>query len=163
MSDPVNSPRHYNRNGIEVIDVIETYAKSDFRLANVLKYVCRCEYKGKKLEDLRKAAWYLNRVINEIEEKQRAAAAELSRLNWEEVDTAVYVQPSPERIAGDDSAAQSIKAFYYNYDPREAISTCANPACRMVITSADSPIIAVMDDGARHFCSMVCAQLMMDR
>ena len=66
MTDEVNEPSHYNQNGIEVIDVIETYAKSDFRLANVIKYVCRCEYKGNKLQDLEKAQWYLERVIDEL-------------------------------------------------------------------------------------------------
>jgi hypothetical protein len=76
MTDPVNDPSHYNQNGIEVIDVIETYAKSDFRLANVIKYVCRCEYKGNKLEDLKKAQWYLNRCVDEQE-----LAADARRLN----------------------------------------------------------------------------------
>lgn len=68
MTDDVNEPSHYNKNGIEVIDVIETYAKTDFRLANVLKYVCRCEYKSSKLQDLQKAQWYLNRVVEELED-----------------------------------------------------------------------------------------------
>ena len=67
MTDPVNNPSHYNQNGIEVIDVIETYAKHDFRLANVLKYVCRSGYKGHPLQDLQKAQWYLNRVVSEME------------------------------------------------------------------------------------------------
>lgn len=65
--DVVNKPRHYNQNGIEVIDVIETYAPDSPHLANVIKYVCRCDYKGKKLEDLRKARWYLNRCIDNLE------------------------------------------------------------------------------------------------
>jgi hypothetical protein len=72
MNDDVNNPAHYNVNGIEVIDVIETYAKDDFRLANVIKYVCRSGYKGKKLEDLKKARWYLNRVIEEMEGAEEA-------------------------------------------------------------------------------------------
>ena len=67
MTDEVNNPVHYNQNGIEVIDVIETYAKHDFRLANVLKYVCRAGYKGHPLQDLQKAQWYLNRVVSEME------------------------------------------------------------------------------------------------
>jgi hypothetical protein len=72
MNDPVDNPAHYNQNGIEVIEVIETYAKKDFRLANVIKYVCRCEYKGKKLQDLEKAQWYLDRVIDELHEAREA-------------------------------------------------------------------------------------------
>ena len=72
MTDEVNNPSHYNQNGIEVIDVIETYAKHDFRLANVLKYVCRAGYKGHPLQDLQKAQWYLNRVVSEMEELDAA-------------------------------------------------------------------------------------------
>ena len=67
MTDPVNNPSHYNQNGIEVIDVIETYAKEDFRLANVIKYVCRSGYKGNQVQDLRKAQWYLERVLAELD------------------------------------------------------------------------------------------------
>lgn len=74
MTDEVNNPSHYNQNGIEVIDVIETYAKDDFRLANVLKYVCRSGYKGNKLQDLEKAHWYLNRVIEELVEDRASIA-----------------------------------------------------------------------------------------
>jgi len=72
--DNINNPDHYNRNGIEVIDVIETYTPESPHLANVLKYVCRHSYKGKPLEDLRKAAWYLDRAIAivEGEEEERA-------------------------------------------------------------------------------------------
>ena len=51
--DPVEKPEHYNQ-GIEVIDVIEDY-KLNYHLGNVIKYICRAKFKGKELEDLKKA------------------------------------------------------------------------------------------------------------
>jgi hypothetical protein len=63
--DNVNSPSHYVTGGIETIDYIE--AKSlNYNLGNVVKYVSRSDYKGKKLEDLKKAQWYLSREINNL-------------------------------------------------------------------------------------------------
>ena len=60
--DNVNSPKHYTTGGIETIDYIE--AKSlNYNLGNVVKYVSRSDYKGSKLEDLKKARWYLCREI----------------------------------------------------------------------------------------------------
>ena len=62
--DKVNHPPHYRTGGIETIDFIE--AKDlNYRLGNVVKYVSRA---GRKLdsnpvEDLEKAAWYLNREL----------------------------------------------------------------------------------------------------
>ena len=49
----VNHPSHYNQGKIEVIDVIEDW-KLNFNQGNVIKYVGRCEYKGNKIEDLKK-------------------------------------------------------------------------------------------------------------
>jgi hypothetical protein len=61
-SDPINNPAHYKIGGIETIDFIE--AKSlDYNLGNVVKYITRADHKGNKLEDLRKAQWYLTRAI----------------------------------------------------------------------------------------------------
>lgn len=65
VKDNVNSPTHYTTGGIETIDFIE--AKSlNYNLGNVVKYVSRSDYKGKKLEDLKKARWYLCREINNL-------------------------------------------------------------------------------------------------
>ena len=60
--EKVNHPNHYNTGRIEVIDAIEAWDLG-FNLGNVVKYVARCDHKGTPLEDLRKAAWYLNREI----------------------------------------------------------------------------------------------------
>jgi hypothetical protein len=60
--DPVNSPAHYRwlPNGIEVIDITETL---NFTMGNAVKYILRADHKGKPIEDLRKAAWYIEREI----------------------------------------------------------------------------------------------------
>lgn len=66
--DMVNHPPHYNVNGIEVIDVIENY-KLNYRLGNVVKYVLRSDLKGNRLQDLKKALWYLQREIEQSEKQ----------------------------------------------------------------------------------------------
>lgn len=60
--DAVNHPAHYKVGGIETIDFIEAKDLS-YHLGNVVKYVTRADHKGNKLEDLRKAQWYLTRAI----------------------------------------------------------------------------------------------------
>ena len=60
--DMVNSPTHYKVGGIETIDFIE--AKNlGYHLGNVIKYVSRADHKNARLEDLKKARWYLDRAI----------------------------------------------------------------------------------------------------
>ncbi len=68
MGDVVNHPDHYTEGGIETIDFI-TAKKLDYELGNVIKYVSRAPYKGKYVEDLKKARWYLDHKIQEIEEE----------------------------------------------------------------------------------------------
>lgn len=63
--DAVNHPSHYTRGKIEVIDFIEDQQLL-YHLGNVIKYIARAGYKGDKLEDLKKARWYLDRYINEV-------------------------------------------------------------------------------------------------
>jgi hypothetical protein len=60
--DVVNHPAHYTTGGIETIDFIEA-KKLGYNLGNVVKYITRADHKGNKLEDLRKAQWYLSREI----------------------------------------------------------------------------------------------------
>lgn len=77
MSGPerVNHPAHYGGadNTYEAIKVIEAWGLG-FCLGNTIKYISRAEKKGAVLEDLRKAAWYLQREI-----ERRTAAAKTSR------------------------------------------------------------------------------------
>ena len=60
--DKVNHPSHYNAGNIEVIDAIEDW-NLGFSLGNAIKYIARCEHKENKIEDLKKAIWYINREI----------------------------------------------------------------------------------------------------
>jgi hypothetical protein len=66
--DPVNKPAHYNTGGIECIDYIrQVLGEEGFKaycLGNTMKYLHRHEYKGKPQEDLKKAAYYLNKAIS---------------------------------------------------------------------------------------------------
>jgi hypothetical protein len=61
----VNHPAHYKVGGIETIDFIEA-KKLGYNLGNVVKYITRADHKGNKLEDLRKAQWYLTREISAL-------------------------------------------------------------------------------------------------
>lgn len=63
-NDNINSPKHYTAGKYEVIDVIEDW-DLNFRLANAIKYIARHKHKGKPLEDLEKALWYLQREVDQ--------------------------------------------------------------------------------------------------
>ena len=73
-ADPVNHPPHYTSGGIETIDYME--AKStpeEFRghlRLTTLKYLSRAGLKEDTLQDLEKAAWYLNKLIEVIKAKK---------------------------------------------------------------------------------------------
>lgn len=64
-TDMVNHPPHYKAGGIETIDFIEAKALG-YHLGNVVKYITRADHKGNKLEDLKKAQWYLSRAIEKL-------------------------------------------------------------------------------------------------
>lgn len=65
-NDSVNSPEHYTTGGIETIDYLKAKMTHEefrgFLIGNVLKYVSRYPLKN-GVEDLRKAKWYLDRLI----------------------------------------------------------------------------------------------------
>ena len=63
----VSHPSHYNQ-GIEAIDIIESW-DLNFSLGNAIKYILRSPYKGKQIEDLEKARWYIDREINRLKEE----------------------------------------------------------------------------------------------
>jgi|TARA_S200002703_G_scaffold678_2_gene1219 hypothetical protein len=70
MSNMVDHPPHYNATSIETIDIIQSVTKDGFEAylqGNILKYVCRYKYKQNAVEDLEKARWYLNRLIETVE------------------------------------------------------------------------------------------------
>jgi len=68
--DVVNNPNHYNNGSIECIEGIQasmsTEAFSGYLKGNCMKYLWRYDYKGKPLEDLQKAQWYLAELIKEL-------------------------------------------------------------------------------------------------
>jgi hypothetical protein len=74
IHDPVNHPAHYKVGGIETIDFIEAKGLG-YHLGNVVKYITRADYKGNKVQDLKKAKWYLERAIEQHERavEQRTA------------------------------------------------------------------------------------------
>jgi len=70
-TDPVNHPPHYTEGGIETLDVIKAKMSSDrfqgYLMGNVLKYLLRCEYKNKRVEDIKKAQFYLDALVEEMD------------------------------------------------------------------------------------------------
>ena len=75
MIDNVNHPKHYTQRGIECIDALKaaTVGQTGIEavcVANVIKYLFSYENKN-GLEDVRKAQWYINRLIQELEEKKK--------------------------------------------------------------------------------------------
>lgn len=67
--DVVNKPKHYNQAGIECIDAIEAALSAEelrgYFKGNIIKYTWREQYKNKD-EDLRKAHWYLTRLLTKL-------------------------------------------------------------------------------------------------
>ena len=69
QQDNVNHPKHYTQGGVECIDAIKSAVGEGFEAycaGNVLKYVFRYRHKG-GVEDLKKARWYMDRLIAEVE------------------------------------------------------------------------------------------------
>jgi len=71
MSDPINHPAHYTQGKVECIDAIECATKrldgfDGYCIGNVIKYVWRWKDKD-GVESLKKARWYLDRVISHLE------------------------------------------------------------------------------------------------
>lgn len=75
-NDPVNHPGHYTQGGIECIDALTAMISpyedpNDAALTwQVGKYIWRHPFKSKPIEDLKKARWYLERLIKYLEEKE---------------------------------------------------------------------------------------------
>lgn len=65
MAENVNHPKHYNMHpsGVECIDIVE---HMNFNIGNAMKYLWRADHKN-GVEDLRKAAWYVQREIKRQE------------------------------------------------------------------------------------------------
>ena len=82
MSDNVNHPSHYKQGAVECIDALKAALTHEeyigFLKGNAFKYVWRSNNKGKPVEDMQKARWYIDKWIEEetcscTETKQRSA------------------------------------------------------------------------------------------
>ena len=69
LYDEIEHPSHYTQGKIEVIDFLIDQ-DMNFMAANAVKYLCRYRFKGNPVQDLKKAKWYLNRLIKEVEMAQ---------------------------------------------------------------------------------------------
>ena len=73
QEDMVGAPYHYNTGNIECIDAIEesmsSVAFKGYLKGNTMKYLWRYDYKGKQVEDLQKAGWYLNKLTDMVTEE----------------------------------------------------------------------------------------------
>ena len=69
--DAVTKPEHYNSGGIECIEAIKASMSAEefkgYLKGNALKYLWRYSYKGKPKQDLEKAKWYLERLIESVQ------------------------------------------------------------------------------------------------
>ena len=70
--DKVNSPSHYTRGDIEVIDIIKQLTQGyepfeAYLVGNTIKYLARANYKENKQQDLEKAGWHINKLLEESE------------------------------------------------------------------------------------------------
>jgi len=69
--DSVNAPAHYTHGGMETIDFMKAKATpEEFRghlRLTAIKYLSRGPYKESAVQDYKKAVWYLNRLIQELE------------------------------------------------------------------------------------------------
>ncbi len=68
LQDNINHPTHYNHGGIETLDYIKakTPHYESYAIGNIIKYVSRYQHKN-GLEDLKKAQFYLNDLVEEME------------------------------------------------------------------------------------------------
>jgi hypothetical protein len=65
----VDHPNHYTFGSIEVIDAITAWGL-DFSAGNAVKYIARAKHKQNELQDLKKARWYLNYMIEQLEKSE---------------------------------------------------------------------------------------------
>jgi hypothetical protein len=72
-ADMVNNPPHYNQSGIECIEAIyHALGDEGFKCycqGNAMKYLWRYKYKGKPAEDLKKAKWYINQILEALQDE----------------------------------------------------------------------------------------------
>lgn len=70
QNENVNHPIHYTHSKWEVIEILEEFFGDDPLMWQVGKYIMRYQHKGNPIQDLEKAAWYLNRKIQKLKEHE---------------------------------------------------------------------------------------------
>ena len=112
QNDAVNHPSHYTQYPVEVIELTRHMT---FTRGNTVKYVARAGYKGgpeKELEDLKKARWYLDDDIAQLEqklsEKRLIIDGEIDASKIKNENITINIMPT--------------------YDPKEDIAQAANEA-----------------------------------
>ncbi len=92
--DPINHPSHYTAGKIECIDALEAATinltgSEAFCTANAIKYLWRWKQKN-GIEDLRKAVWYIERLIGHAEEDPHTELAPRAGEAWTDYKKIVY-------------------------------------------------------------------------
>lgn len=115
QNDAVNHPSHYTQYPVEVIELTRHMT---FTRGNTVKYVARAGYKGgpeKELEDLKKARWYLDDDIAQLEKKlivdRKITAGELNA-------KPITINISPAADLKDNDIAQSANEVFNNLSTR---------------------------------------------
>ena len=90
MADMINHPAHYNHSKVEPIKAIEAWGLG-FHLGNVVKYIARAGHKdpSKKIEDLKKARFYLDREIQNLEKAEKNKNPEGPGVGAESVEVTI--------------------------------------------------------------------------
>lgn len=73
-TDPINHPVHYTAHpsGVECIQITE---HMNFNIGNAIKYLWRSDHKGTRIDDLKKAQWYIAREIDRIGREQQGGTS----------------------------------------------------------------------------------------
>jgi len=112
MAEQVDHPAHYNQGAIETIDVWDSMGIGEEGcLSNVIKYAMRYRFKHedpeRQLLDLKKAAWYLNRIIEKrsappsspmVESPTRAIASEYQKAEVRQIRFNFYAKKCPGTV-----------------------------------------------------------------
>lgn len=107
MSDMINHPDHYmSESGLEVIDVIDAFTENlegreAIYTANIIKYICRWKEKN-GLEDLKKARWYLDRLIEFVEEDKKNVNDDPLKVLWNEIIGGIFDDAVTEILINND-------------------------------------------------------------
>ena len=117
MSDPIN-PSHYKHLPVEAIDIIEAAIakapsnKAAYLQGQVLKYLLRC-WEKKGIEDLRKAKWYLDRLIGSFDDLLAEINAPILEGAIEQPKPLKTQPPTGYRLLGDAKDEPRIEGDQY--------------------------------------------------